>query len=246
MKPGRGVLGRRTAALLGLAGAVLSGVGDVLILGRPGSGREFDEATGRIPPHIDVDPRWRSLWNGASFAPGRLHAGTLIGVAGIGALQWAGLHAAARAVPPGRLRRLATVSAAGFAVSGVLTHLGCGAVILAYGRAVDADATDGRQASPRSATTMLAVSALGALGALALFSGAVIGAAARRPDTMPRGRAIVAPFPCVLATLATFGMLPAPIGGYLRPASMSIGLALYFAVGAATTQEIAEAASSSR
>ena len=203
MKPGNGVLGRRTAALLGLAGAVLSGVGDVLILGRPCSGREFDEATGRIPPNIDADPRWRSLWNGASFAPGRLHAGTLIGVAGIGVLQWAGLHAAARAVPPGRLRRLATVSAAGFAVSGVLTHLGCGTVILAYRRAAeDADDSDGRQSSPRSATTMLAVSALGALGALALFSGAVIGAAARRPDTTPRGRAVMAPFPCVLATLA--------------------------------------------
>ena len=51
------------------------------------------------------------------------------------------------------------------------------------------------------------------------------------------------PFPCVLATLATFGMLPAPIGGYLRPASMSIGLAVYFAVSADCSRGITQAIS---
>ena len=227
-----GVLSGRTAAVLGLAGAVLSAVGDVLILGRTCSGREFDDATGRIPPNIDADPRWRSLWNGASFAPGRLQAGTVIGVVGIGVLQGRDCRAAARAVPPGRLRRLATVSAAGFALSGVLTHLGCGTVIRPTGgrRSTQRTPRTVGSSSPRSATTMLAVSALGALGALAVFSGAVIGAAVRDPDPTPMVRAVATPFPCVLATLLTFGALPAPIGGYARPASMSIGLAVSFAV----------------
>ncbi len=86
--------------MLGLAGAVLSAVRDVLILGRACSGSEFDHATGRIPPNIDADPRWRSLWNGAGFAPVRLHVGAVTGVAAIGVLQWAGLQSAARKIPP--------------------------------------------------------------------------------------------------------------------------------------------------
>ena len=224
--------------MVGLVGAVLSGLGDLLILGRPCSGREFDEAVGRIPPNIDVDPRWRSLWNGASFAPSRLQVGTLVGTVGIGVWQCAGLQAAARAIPPGRLRRLATVSAACIAVSGVLTHLGCGMVISAYRRSAEdaADAADRRQTSPRSATTLLAVSAVGALGALAVFSGAVVGAAVRHPDSVPTAWAVATPFPCVLATLLTFGALPAPIGGYARPASISIGLAVSFIVSAASSR----------
>ena len=62
---------------------------------------------------------------------------------------------------------------AGFALSGVLTHLGWWAVIAAYRRSAEraADASDRRQSSPRSATTMLAVSALDALGTLTVFSG---------------------------------------------------------------------------
>jgi hypothetical protein len=233
----------RTAAVLGLAGAVLSGIGDVIMLGRPCSGRDFDDATGRIPPNVDVDPRWRSLWNGASFTPGRRRVGTVIGVVGIGALQGVGLTSTARSLPPGGLRRLATVAAVGFAVSGVLTHLGCGAVILAYRRTAEgvADVSDRRQPAPRSVTTVLAVSAVGALGALAVFSGAVVGAAGRGPNTTPTVRAVRAiatPFPWVVATLLTFGALPAPIGGYARPASMSIGLAASFAAAVAAAEEL--------
>jgi len=233
------VLSRRTAAGLGLAGAVLSAAGDVLMLGRACSGREFDDATGKIPPTIDADPRWRSLWNGASFAPVRVHTGTAIGVVGIGVLQWVGLQAAARTIPAGSLRRLASVSATGFAMSGMLTHLGCGAVILAYRQAAEdtADLVSDPQPAPRSVTTLLAVSALGALGTLAAFSGAVIGAAVRDPET-PTVRAVVTPFPCVLATLLTFGALPAPVGGYARPASMSIGLGVSFAVSAVCSRGI--------
>jgi hypothetical protein len=239
---------RRSAAVLGLAGAVLSAVGDVLILGRPCSGQEFDAALGRIPPNVDADPRWRSLWNGASFAPSRLRAGTLVGCVGVGVLQWMGLHAAARAVPPGRLRRLATLSAGGFALSGVLTHLGCGTVILAYWRAAEraVEATGGRLSSPRSATTLLAVSAFGALGTLAVFSGAVIAAAVRGPNSASRGWALATPFPCVLATLSTFGALPAPIGGYARPASISIGLAVHFGVAAACSAGSARSSTHAR
>jgi hypothetical protein len=42
----------------------------------------------------------------------------------------------------------------------------------------------------------------------------------------------------VVATLLTFGALPAPIGGYARPASMSIGLAASFAAAAAAAGEL--------
>ncbi|HEY5784523.1 MAG TPA: DUF6796 family protein [Microlunatus sp.] len=248
MTPRSEVFGRRSTAMLGLAGAILSGVGDVLILGRPCSGREFDAAAGRIPPNVDADPRWRSLWNGASFAPRRLRAGTFVGTVGIGVWQWVGLQAAARAIPPGRLHRLASISAAAFALSGVLTHLGCGTVILAYRRAAEraADAAGGQRSSPRSATTLLAVSALGAFSALAVFSGAVFAAGLRGPESASRGLALVTPFPCVLATLLTFGALPAPIGGYARPASMSVGLAVYFGVRAASSREIIASSWSTR
>ena len=201
--------------MLGLAGAVLSGVGDVLILGRTCSGREFDDATGRIPPNIDADPRWRSLWNGASFAPGRLHVGTVIGVVGIGVLQCGGTEAAARSVPPGRFRRLATVSAAGFALSGVLTHLGCGTVIRAYRRSAERtpDAPDRRQ-------LVAAIRHDDAGGERArrprhagrLQRGRDRGGRARSgPDA--EGRAVVTPFPCVLATLLTFGCCLPRSGG---------------------------------
>jgi hypothetical protein len=42
----------------------------------------------------------------------------------------------------------------------------------------------------------------------------------------------VTPFPAVLATLLTFGFLPAPVGGYARPASISLGLLAYFGIAA--------------
>lgn len=235
---GAGGSGRRALALIGLGGAVLSGIGDLLILGRPSSGPAFDRGSGVIPPHIDADPRWRSLWNGATLAPRRIHVGTLTGLVGIGLLQWLGMRGIARAIRPGGLRRLAAASATAFAVSGVLTHLSCGTVILAYRRASETEVglTDDPQPSPRSATTLLAVSAAGALSALAVFSGSQIVAALRRGSTAPTLSAIVTPFPCVMSTLLTFGALPAPIGGYARPASMSIGLMVYFAVTAASDE----------
>lgn len=227
---------RRAAAFVGLAGAVLSGIGDVLILGRPCSGREFDGAEGMVPTHIDADRRWQSLWNGATFAPGRVHVGTLTGLVGIGFLQWQGMRRIARAIRPGLPRRLATASATAFAVSGALTHVCCGTVILAYRRAAETgtEPADGLRPSPRSATTVLAVSAVGALGALAVFSGSLTMDALRRRDPAPTLWAVVTPFPCVLSTLLTFGFLPAPVAGYVRPASMSIGLMVYFAVTAAS------------
>jgi hypothetical protein len=92
------------------------------------------------------------------------------------------------------------------------------------------------------------VSAVGALGALAVFSGAVVGAAGRGPNTTPTVRAVRAiatPFPWVVATLLTFGALPAPIGGYARPASMSIGLAASFAAAAAAAGELSSTGANS-
>ena len=56
-------------------------------------------------------------------------------------------------------------------------------------------------------------------------------------------RAVATSFPCVLATLLTFGALPAPIGGYARPASMSIGLAVSFAASFVSSPGITESSS---
>ena len=226
---------RRAGAVVGLAGAILSGIGDVLILGRSSSARDFDRAEGVIPPHIDADRRWKSLWNGAMLAPSRIHAGTLTGVVGIGLLQWLGMRGIAGSIRPGVLRRLATASATAFAVSGVLTHVCCGTVILAYRRAAETgtEPAAGTRPSPRSVTTLLAASAVGALSALAAFSASLTIEALRR-NPAPTVWAFVTPFPCVMSTLLTFGFLPAPVAGYVRPASMSIGLIIYFAVTAAS------------
>lgn len=228
----------RGKALIGLAGAVLTGIGDVAILGRSSSGKDFDRAAGVIPPHIDADPRWRSLWNGATLAPRRIHAGTVSGLIGVGLLQWLGLDGIGRAMSPGVHRHLATASATAFAVSGVLTHVCCGTVIQAYRRAAvtESQPADGTQPSPRSVTTLLAMSAVGALGALAVFSSNLAVEKLRRPGPAPSLLAVVTPFPCVMAALLTFGVLPAPVAGYVRPASMSIGLLVYFAVTAASGQ----------
>src|SRR3954454_6165949 len=133
--PGPG--GARSLALVGLTGAVLSAVGDVLVLGRPCSGREFDHGVGVVPPDVDADDRWRSLWNGAALPVRRVEAGTLVGVVGIGLLQLLALGGISRTLRPGPARKVAAVSAVAFAVSGVVTHQCCGTVILAYRRAAE-------------------------------------------------------------------------------------------------------------
>lgn len=214
----------------------MSGIGDVLILGRRSSGRDFDHAVGMIPEHVEVDGRWRSLWNGATFTPGRIHLGTVTGVVGIGCLQWLGMLGMARTIPPGALQRTAIVSATAFAVSGAITHWSCGRVILAYHEASarQVEPARGHRPSSRAATTLLTASAGGALGALAVFSGCLTAAAMRRRGAGPVRWAQVTPFPCVMSTLLTFGLLPYPVGGYVRPASMSIGLLMFFAVAAAS------------
>ena len=211
----RGGFGRREYALIGLAGAVLSGIGDVLILGRSSSGHDFDQATGVIPSHIDPDNRWRSLFNGATLARHRIQAGTLTGLVGIGVLQQLGMRGIASTIRPGVLRRLATVSAAGFAVTGAGAHLCCGSVILDYQHSAETglESHDRPQPSPRSATALLAASASGALIALAILSGSQTVDALRRQGDAPASRMVVTPLPCVALTLLTFGRLPAPVGG---------------------------------
>ena len=230
-----GSAGRRGLALVGLTGALLSGIGDVLILGRSCSGRDFDQAAGMVPAHIDPDNTWRSLWNGAALSARRIRVGTLTGHVGIGLLQWLAMRGISRTIPSGREQRIAAASAAAFAVSGVVTHQCCATVILAYKRAMgDAVASDnGARPSPRSATRLLAVSTAMTLGALAANSAGLTVAAVRRRGSAPSWRSAVTPLPCVLATLLTFGFLPAPVGGYARPASISIGLMTYFAITAA-------------
>jgi len=223
-------------ALVGLAGAVLSGLGDVLILGRSCSGRDFDQAVGRVPPHIDPDNRWRSLWNGAALPVRRIHVGTFTGYVGIGLLQWLALRGISQTIDPPRERRIAAAAATAFALSGIVTHQCCATVILAY-RAAMSDVSGPDSAArpaPRSSTSLLGVSAAASLGALAVFSAGQTVAALRRRGSDPAWWRTVTPFPYVLTTLLTFGALPAPLGGYARPASISIGLLTYFALTAAS------------
>jgi uncharacterized protein DUF6796 len=230
-----GRVGRRGLALVGLTGALMSGIGDMLMFGRSCSGRDFDQAVGMVPPHIEADNRWRSMWNGAAVPARRVKAGTLTGHLGIGLLQWLALLGISRSIDGGRERRIAQAAATAFAVSGVLTHQGCATVILAYQRAM-ADASgsiNGARPSPRTGTALLAVSAATTLGALAAFSGS-LAVAERRRTSAPAWSSAVTPFPFVLAALLTFGRLPAPVGGYARPASISIGLMTYFALTAAS------------
>ena len=224
----------RRSALIGLAGAVLTGIGDVLILGRPSSGADFDQAAGVVPPHINPDNRWRSLWNGAVLSPRRIHVGTVSGLVGIGLLEWLSMRGISRAVHPGVHRRVAAGSATAFGLAGMITHLSCGMVISAYQRALATEVESAGEArpSPRSVTSLLGVSAVGSLGALAVFSVNQTVAALRRRSDVAIVPSIVTPLPCVIATLATFGALPAPVGGYARPASISTGLLVYFAVAA--------------
>ena len=226
--------GRRGAALVGLTGALLTGIGDVLILGRPCSGRDFDRAEGMVPPRVEADDAWRSLWNGAAFSVRRIQAGTLAGHVGIGLLQLLALRGIGRTLHPGREQQVAVASATGFAVAGVLTHQCCASVILAYQRAMAAAPRSGQGAvaAPRGLTRLLAVSAAGSLGALAVFSASLTVAGLRRRSSAPTWTLAATPLPCVLATLLTFGALPAPLGGYARPASISVGLTTYFALTA--------------
>ena len=227
--------GRWGLALLGLTGALLSGIGDMLILGRSCSGRDFDQAAGMVPPHIDADNKWRSLWNGAAVPTRRIHVGTLTGHVGIGLLQWLALRGIGRTIDGRRERRIAAAAAAAFAISGVITHQCCAMVILAYKRAAgDALESDGERRSPRSATRLLAVSAAASLGALAAYSASLTVATLRGRSSGTAWWSAVTPFPCVMATLLTFGVLPAPVGGYARPASISMGLLTYFALTAAS------------
>jgi hypothetical protein len=229
---------RRGPALVGLTGALLSGIGDVLILGRPSSGRDFDQAVGMVPPHIEADRTWRSLWNGAALPVRRIQAGTLTGYVGIGLLQWLAMRGVSATLPSGSERSIASASATAFAVSGVLTHQCCATVILAYKRAMEeaAEPDTGVRRSPRSATGLLAVSTAATLGALAAYSASLTVAALRCRGSALGWRSVVTPFPCVLATLLSFGRLPAPVGGYARPASISIGLLTYFAFTAASSR----------
>jgi hypothetical protein len=233
-----GSVGERDLALLGLTGSLLSAVGDVLILGRSCSGREFDRAAGMVPPHLDADDRWRSLWNGADLPVRRVHAGALVGDVGIGLLQGLALRGLSRALPAGPERSVAAAAASAFAVAGVLTHQCCATVVLAHRRARhDPSGSRAGGRGPRGGTRLLAVSTAASLGSLAAFSASLTVSALRRRRPGPAWRSVVTPFPPVLAALLTFGVLPAPVGGYARPASISLGLMTYFAVAATSGQD---------
>ena len=221
-----------------MAGAALAALGDVLLLGRRASGADFDQAVGVVPEHIEADATWRSLWNGAGLSRRRIWAGTLCGVVGIPLLAGTGLRASVRAVEPGALRDVSAAAAGAFAVSGVLTHAACGAVVLAYRREVAtvAGAPATRRPSPGSVTRLLGVSTVVCLGSLAVMSSCAAIAALSGRSSAPTMSSAASPFPCVGATLLTFGLLPYPLGGYARPASISTGLLLHFCFAAASAR----------
>ena len=189
-----------------------------------------------VPAHVDADGTWRSLWNGVGLSARRIHAGTLTGYLGIGLLQWLALRGIGRTLPAGRERWIAEASATAFAAAGVLTHQCCGTVILAYKKAGEAapGSDDAARRSPRSATPLLGISTVATFGALAAYSACLMVAAVRRRDSTVAWQSVVTPLPSVMATLLTFGALPAPVGGYARPASVNIGMLTYFAITAAS------------
>ena len=216
--------------MVGLAGGALAAAGDVLILGRPVSGRDVDRATGLVPAYLAAGDRWRSLWNGVPLSTVRIRLGTLVGIGGIGLLAAGGLGGAARAVPPGPLHDVAVASVAVFAVAGASTHHRCAAGVLARRRL---GAGEGSEDHDRAGLPdgLLAISAAATLGSLAVLS-LVLTEAARRTGPGWWWEALRTPFPWVAAALATFGRLPAPVGGWLRPASISSGLLLSLAARA--------------
>lgn len=210
--------------MVGLVGGALAAAGDVLILGRPVSGRDFDRATGLVPAGLADGDRWRSLWNGVPLSAGRIRLGTLIGIGGIGLLAAGGLGGAARAVPPGPLRDLAVASVAVFAVAGASTHQRCAAGVLTRRRRGAREGSEDHD-RPVPPDGLLAATAAATLGSLAVLS-LVLTEAARRNGPGWWREVLRTPFPWVAAALATNGRLPAPVGGYLRPASISSGLLL--------------------
>ena len=153
-------------------------------------------------------------------------------------LQGPALRGLARTLPAGRARSGATASAWVFAVAGVLTHQCCASLVLAHQRAV---ATAGLTAVPprvpRTLTTLLAASAAGSLAALAGSSAATTVAGPGSLGDRTR-RAAGTPFPWVLAALLTSSALPAPVGGYVRPASISSGLLASFALTALAARRV--------
>jgi hypothetical protein len=191
-----------------------------------------------VPAYIEADGTWRSLWNGTALPVRRIRAGSLTGHVGIGLLQCLAMRGLSRTLPDGRERRIAEASATAFAVAGVLTHQCCGTVILAYKKAIDEahGSGDETRRSPRSATPLLAISTAATLGALAAYSASLTVAALRRRGSAAAWQSVVTPLPSVMVTLLSFGALPAPVGGYARPASISIGLMTYFALTAASGQ----------
>jgi hypothetical protein len=233
--PAAGPSAGRWLALAGLGGAVLTGIGDVLQLGRPCSGADFDQAAGLIPPNIDVEERWAVLveWRSPPAAPHpgrdahrpRRHRS-------VGVRDTSG-HSSDPSGSPSQhgisFRRCPTLS-------GAIAHFSCRKMILAYKQAsaTRIEPTVGGQPSPP--TSLLAVGAVGSLSALAIFSIDQAAAGLLGRSAAPILSTLVTPFPFVAATLLTFGFLPAPIGGYARPASISIGLMTYWAIAAASAK----------
>ena len=80
---------------------------------------------------------------------------------------------------------------------------------------------------------------------MAVFSSSQTVASLRPQSNAPTSTMVVTPLLCVVSTLLTFGVLPAPVGGWARPASMSIGLVAYFAVTAVSAERRAPPAAES-
>ncbi|MGL5851334.1 MAG: DUF6796 family protein [Phycicoccus sp.] len=219
----------RSAAWCGVAGAVVTGVGDVLILGRPVSGADFADGVGAAPAFADARAT-ASFWNGVDVGTDRVWWGALIGVIGIGVLERHGLATLVGSVRPRALRQLGQAAVTLFAVFGVAVHFAFGPLLLGYRQAAAAGGdTWSRTAAPLADATGLVLLGGGvSLGALAVVSIVLAVGAFRDRVPMPRWAALATPVVLVVAALLVADLLPAPVGGLVYPAWISVGLLLFF------------------
>ncbi len=216
---------RRGPAMIGLAGAALTAIGDVLILGRNFSGPDFD--------HASVCSRATSSWSADGNRCGTVPSSRRAASASDN--RWAGRDRSPGGQAcwdhpyddPGRLRGLAAVSAAAFAVSGVLTHAAerwsgrpaCGAERSRTNRRPALPpATSRRTRWPRASLTGFSVGRRPRPGE--------VPAAASSRRSARRCR--------VCWNSADFGV--GARGGYARPASISIGLMVFFTLVGASLE----------
>ncbi|MGL5929449.1 MAG: DUF6796 family protein [Dermatophilaceae bacterium] len=229
------------AAWWGVAGAVLTGIGDVLMLGRMVSGADFAEGVGVAPIFADAEVV-ASFWNGVDVGTGRVWWGALIGVVGIGVLERYGLSTLVGDLRSAVLRTVGRAAVTVFAVFGVAVHFAFGPLLLGYRQAAVAGAaTWSRTAAPLAdATDLVMLGGVASLGALAVVSAALAVGLFRDRAPLPRWTALATPIVLVVAALLVAGRLPSPVGGLVYPAWISAGMLVFFVLVAGCSGERAD------